>query len=55
MQEDENIAQIKIAVDQLNDITQENSFMAQESAELSKNVSEKTENMVKDLEYFYLD
>ena len=33
----------------------ENSFMAQESAELSKNVSEKTENMVKDLEYFYLD
>ena len=55
MQEDENIAQIKIAVDQLNDITQENSFMAQESAELSKNVSEKTENMVKDLEYFSLD
>ena len=31
-----------MAVDQLNDITQENSYMAQESADLSKNVSDKT-------------
>ncbi|KLI14107.1 methyl-accepting chemotaxis protein [Brachyspira hyodysenteriae] len=54
IEEDDNITQIKMAVNSLNDITQENSYMAQESANLSKNVSEKTEAMVKDLEYFSL-
>ena len=55
IEEDDNITQIKMAVNSLNDITQENSYMAQESANLSKNVSEKTEAMVKDLEYFSLE
>ena len=55
IEEDDNITQIKMAVNSLNDITQENSYMAQESTNLSKNVSEKTEAMVKDLEYFSLE
>lgn len=38
IEEDENITKIKIAVNSLNNITQENSYMAQESANISKNV-----------------
>ena len=52
IQEEDSIHQINQAVIELNNITQENSDMAQESAFSSKEVSDRTENMVEEISYF---
>ena len=52
IQEEDSIHQINQAVIELNNITQENSNMAQESAFSSKEVSDRTENMVEEISYF---
>lgn len=52
IQEEDSIEQINQAVIELNNITQENSDMAQESAFSSKEVSDRTENMVEEISYF---
>ena len=52
VQEEDSIHQINQAVIELNNITQENSDMAQESAFSSKEVSDRTENMVEEISYF---
>ena len=52
IQEESGIEQINQAVMELNNITQENSNMAQDSAMSSKEVSDRTENMVDEISYF---
>ncbi|WP_432633617.1 methyl-accepting chemotaxis protein [Brachyspira sp.] len=52
IQEEDGIEQINQAVMELNNITQENSNMAQDSAMSSKEVSDRTENMVDEISYF---
>ena len=52
IQEESGIEQINQAVMELNNITQENSNMAQDSAMSSKEVSDRTENMVDEIAYF---
>lgn len=52
IQEEDGIKQINQAVMELNNITQENSNMAQDSAMSSKEVSDRTENMVDEISYF---
>lgn len=52
IEEEDGIEQINQAVMELNNITQENSDMAQESAMSSKEVSDRTENMVNQISYF---
>ena len=52
IQEENGIEQINQAVMELNNITQENSNMAQDSAMSSKEVSDRTENMVDEIAYF---
>ena len=52
IQEEDSIHQINQAVIELNNITQKNSDMAQESAFSSKEVSDRTENMVEEISYF---
>lgn len=50
--EEEGIEQINQAVMELNNITQENSNLAQDSAMSSKEVFDRTENMVEEISYF---
>lgn len=52
IQEEEGIEQINQAVMELNNITQENSNLAQDSAMSSKEVFDRTENMVEEISYF---
>lgn len=52
IQEEDSIGQINQAVIELNNITQENSNLAQESAFSSREVSDRTENMVEEISYF---
>lgn len=52
IQEEDSIDQINHAVIELNNITQENSDLAQNSAVTSKEVSDKTEDMVEEISYF---
>lgn len=52
IQEEDSIDQINQSVMELNRINQENSTLAQESAFASKDVFEKTENMVSEISYF---
>ena len=52
IQEENGIEQINQAVMELNNITQENSNLAQDSAMSSKEVSDRTENMVDEISYF---
>ena len=51
-QEEDSISQINQAVMELNNITQENSTSAQNSADASRNVFQKTEVIVSDMTYF---
>ncbi len=52
IREEEGIEQINQAVMELNNITQENSNLAQDSAMSSKEVFDRTENMVEEISYF---
>jgi len=52
IQEEDSISQINQAVMELNDITQENSTSAQNSANASRDVFQKTEIFVSDMAYF---
>ena len=51
-EEKDNISQINISVSSINDITQTNSSLANDSANSSKEVLDKTENIAENISYF---